>query len=187
MIRVWPGSAQRQMGLLSHAEIGALMGRALRHVPARPRGARRRSDRAGQRRKGDGSLHATAAHGWCHRAECGHDHPLAPELAGRAKGQHQIGGNVLGVGLDESNFRLEKEPHQYAAQLFADLREGLEQALPKGVRLSEEQRQLVSRLMRQQLSGDLSETQALWRLDYGSQPPPIQQFLEDDGERANWS
>jgi len=43
-------------------------------------------------------------------------------FSGGSKGQHQIGRNVLGVGLDESNFRLEKEPHQYAAQLFADLR-----------------------------------------------------------------
>ena len=43
-------------------------------------------------------------------------------FSGGSKGQHQIGRNVLGVGLDEGNFRLEREPQQYAAQLFSDLR-----------------------------------------------------------------
>lgn len=43
-------------------------------------------------------------------------------LSGGSKGQHHLGRNVLGVGLDEGNFRLEREPHQYAADLFADLR-----------------------------------------------------------------
>ena len=43
-------------------------------------------------------------------------------LSGGSKGQHHLGRNVLGVGLDEGNFRLERDPQEYAAGLYADLR-----------------------------------------------------------------
>lgn len=43
-------------------------------------------------------------------------------MSGGSKSQHQIGRNVLCVGLDEGNFRLEKDPHEYAFELFSDLR-----------------------------------------------------------------
>lgn len=43
-------------------------------------------------------------------------------LSGGSKSQHQVGLNVLGVGLDESNFRLERDPYEYASELFMDLR-----------------------------------------------------------------
>jgi hypothetical protein len=44
------------------------------------------------------------------------------DFSGGSKHQHQIGRNVLCVGLDEGNFRLEKDPDQYAFELFGDLR-----------------------------------------------------------------
>src|SRR6266498_967367 len=37
--------------------------------------------------------------------------PIA--LSGGSKSQHQVGLNVLGVGLDEGNFRLERDPCEY--------------------------------------------------------------------------
>ncbi|MGA9452320.1 MAG: hypothetical protein WBW41_13360 [Verrucomicrobiia bacterium] len=43
-------------------------------------------------------------------------------FAGGSKQQHQIGRNVLCVGLDEGNFRLEQDPDMYAFDLFRDLR-----------------------------------------------------------------
>jgi hypothetical protein len=43
-------------------------------------------------------------------------------FAGGSKHQHQIGRNVLCVGLDEGNFRLEQDPDMYAFELFRDLR-----------------------------------------------------------------
>ena len=43
-------------------------------------------------------------------------------LSGGSKGQHHLGRNVLGVALDEGNFRLERDPQEYAAGLFGDLR-----------------------------------------------------------------
>lgn len=43
-------------------------------------------------------------------------------FSGGSKHQHQIGRNVLCVGLDEGNFRLEKDPNEYAFELFGDLR-----------------------------------------------------------------
>lgn len=43
-------------------------------------------------------------------------------LSGGSKCQHHMGRNVLGVGLDEGNFRLEADPQAYATELFLDLR-----------------------------------------------------------------
>lgn len=43
-------------------------------------------------------------------------------FAGGSKQQHQIGRNVLCVGLDEGNFRLEQDPDMYAFELIEDLR-----------------------------------------------------------------
>jgi hypothetical protein len=43
-------------------------------------------------------------------------------FSGGSKSQHQIGRNVLAVGLDEGNSRLEQDPHEYAANLFIELR-----------------------------------------------------------------
>src|SRR5690348_14687600 len=42
-------------------------------------------------------------------------------LSGGSKSHHQIGRNVLGAGLDECNFRLEKDPQTYALELFNDI------------------------------------------------------------------
>ena len=57
--------------------------------------------------------------------------------------------------------------------------EALEQFLPKGVILGLDQRKLLERIMRQ-LVTDRHELDALWRLDYQTQPPSVQTFLEDD-------
>ena len=43
-------------------------------------------------------------------------------VAGGSKHQHQLGRNVRCVGLDEGNFRLEKNPQDYAFAFFHDLR-----------------------------------------------------------------
>lgn len=43
-------------------------------------------------------------------------------LTAGSKGWHILGRNVLGVGLDEGNFRLEKDPDQKAYQLYDQVR-----------------------------------------------------------------
>jgi hypothetical protein len=43
-------------------------------------------------------------------------------LTGGSKGQHVLGRNLLGVGLDEGNFRLEKDPDMKAYELYDSVR-----------------------------------------------------------------
>ncbi len=73
------------------------------------------------------------------REHCGYDHDTPPaslkvelriraedgsevqlSLSGGSRSADQRGRNVLGVALDESNFRLEADPQQGAANLYAD-------------------------------------------------------------------
>jgi hypothetical protein len=48
--------------------------------------------------------------------------PSGLRLVGGSKGQHAIGQNVIGVGMDEGNFRLEKDPDLAAYALYDTLR-----------------------------------------------------------------
>jgi len=43
-------------------------------------------------------------------------------LTGGSKGQHVLGRNLLGIGLDEGNFRLEKDPDLKAYELYDQVR-----------------------------------------------------------------
>jgi hypothetical protein len=43
-------------------------------------------------------------------------------ITGGSKGQHVLGRNLLGIGLDEGNFRLEKEPDLKAYDLYDEVR-----------------------------------------------------------------
>lgn len=43
-------------------------------------------------------------------------------LTGGSKGQHVLGRNLLGIGLDEGNFRLEKDPDMKAYELYDNVR-----------------------------------------------------------------
>jgi hypothetical protein len=43
-------------------------------------------------------------------------------LTGGSKGQHVLGRNLLGIGLDEGNFRLEKDPDMKAYELYDSVR-----------------------------------------------------------------
>jgi len=43
-------------------------------------------------------------------------------LSGGSKGQHVLGRNLIGIGLDEGNFRLEKDPDMKAYELYDQVR-----------------------------------------------------------------
>jgi len=53
-------------------------------------------------------------------------------FTGGSKAQHQIGRNTLVVGIDEANFRLEKNPQQYGYSLFTDVRTRLTSRFQRG-------------------------------------------------------